>query len=742
MLIGFDYETHLIGPQNLAPKPICLSAFLNNKPLAESVDELAIDPDTDMELATAADGDLPELVNELIGAALDGEILVGANVAFDLAVATRQHPELFAPVFQALSDGRISDVQVREKLLILASTGDLAYVTLPDGSAKKINGSHFSLAALAERHLGVTLEGKTKTNKQGQVVEGADAWRINYDVLEDLPLEDWPEEAVEYSLLDSVYPTLIWRLQEQQREELKQALGIDPLRTEAFRSLVKFCLYLMSMEGVRLDPEEHAKIVAELEEALKPENLNLLVQEGILRPGEPPRPHARGHRDHVEGCKRKGCDCPIRMTAAIPPSIDTAARNAYVEALKRDMPDKVTLRYTDKGNLQVDKEFMEDHYRLDPVIAQLRDRQAVQKLVTTDMPRMEWPKGSGQPASVLHASFDELKETGRTSSYASKLYPSWNCQNPHPRVRAAVVPREGYVLYSVDFGGMELGTLAQKCYSLFGHSVLRDVINKGWDAHAYLGAHLAYYLDDDFHESCNEECGAQPTGDQLYEAFKRCEGHEIEEVAKFYKHYRTFAKPTGLGYPGGLGPATFVEYAHATYRIEVDEQTAAELREVWHRTFPEMQLYLNWINDHCGDPINGGEFAYLTPLGMYRAGASYCAAANGAALQSPGAEGALLALCSVVESTYAAPASVLYPDEQGPRHRCLLFLHDELIGEAREDCAHEVAHEVARIMVESMSLVTPDVQPSAEPVLMRRWSKSAKPYFDQTGRLLPHPEDK
>ena len=150
------------------------------------------------------------------------------------------------------------------------------------------------------------------------------------------------------------------------------------------------------------------------------------------------------------------------MKRATKPSVNKKMFEAFVLKLAETNPDAFNLRYTDKGSLKLDKEFLDDHYKLSPVLAQYRDRQAVQKLVTTDMPRMEWPKGSGQPAEFLHPSYDVLKETGRTSSYASKIYPSTNAQNPHPRVRAAIIPRDGYYLYSSDFSSMELVTLAQK----------------------------------------------------------------------------------------------------------------------------------------------------------------------------------------------------------------------------------------------------------------------------------------
>lgn len=730
-LVGFDYETYLMGEGLLAPPPICLSVVVNSDEEARTVDEF--EP-AEFDLATLADGDLDDLEDLLLS--VEDAILVGARVAFDLAVLVKKRPECFRRVVSLIAAGKISDVQIREKLLNLAEYGDLKFEPTPDGDTRKID---YKLATLASKYLDVQVEGKTKTDRQGELIEGLDAWRVNYDVLADLPMCEWPTDAVDYSVLDSLYPTLIWRHQADRQKNVQHDIGTDPLATESFRVMVSFCLYLMSANGVRVDPEEHAKIVEELRGELSGDKLNLLVAEGILIPAQPPVPYKNGAIDHEPDCKkRKGeCDCPPKLTKGTKPRIKKKRLEEFVLQLAQDHPGKVNLSYSDKGNLKLDKEFLQDHYRLSPVLAQYRHRQSLSKIVTTDLPRMEWPKGSGIPAKILHASFDELKETGRTSSYAAKIYPSWNCQNPHPRVRACIVPPPGYVIYSCDFSGMELGTLAQTCLNLFGESVLAGVINRGWDAHAYLGAYLAFYLDDDFHESCLEECGDSPTGEQLYLAFKRCEDHEVEEIAKFYSHYRTFAKPTGLGYPGGLGPATFVEYAHAIYGIEVDEETAAELREVWHKAFPEMRRYLDHIQDACADPNHHGGFCYLTPLGLYRANASYCAAANGIGLQSPSAEGALLATCSVVEETYGNVGSVLYADDQGERHIPALFIHDELLGYAREDCAHEVAHEVSRLMVEGMRLITPDVTPSAAPVLMLRWNKKAKPVTDKNGRLIP-----
>lgn len=730
VVVGIDFETGLLGPENLAPQPVCLSAHINDG--GEGVD-----PDTDLELATHADGDLPSVVREML---TDHDtVKVLANAAFDLAVAFVHYPELRADIFRGLAEETIKDVQIREKLLILADTGDLDYIDLPDGSTKKIDGRYFSLEQLAYRYLGVRVEGKAQV-KNGKVVNGStDSWRLNYIQLLDVPLADWPDDAVDYAVMDGVYTTQVYRAQEIRRAEVQAKIGMDPLVTEGFRVAASFCLYILSMTGVAIDPDYIFSLKEELAEALKAENLNLLIQEGILRPAKPPAPYKSGAKDHVEGCGKGDCDCPPKMTKGSKESVNKKKLVAFVEGLaqrhglelKRTPPSEKF----PEGQVSVSKEFLDDHYKLSPVLEQYRDRQALQKLVTTDIPRMEW---EGEPARILHASFDVLKATGRTSSYASKTYPSWNCQNPHPRIRGAVVPREeGWVLYSVDISQMELGTLAQKCLTLFGYSVLADKINAGVDVHAYLGAQLAYHLDSDFTSACNEE-GAR-TPEAIYEAFIQCKDGP-PEVAAIYAKYRKFAKPTNLGYPGGLGAETFVTYAHATYKVDVDIDLAHELKNIWFRTFPEMRDYFAWINDCCPDPHHGeGKYAYTTPLGLYRAKASFCAAANGAGLQAPGAEGAILGLINTTQATYDPSwegNEVLRPDEQGERHRPLLFIHDEIVGEARMDVAHEVVKEVESIMVEAMRIITPQVTPRAGGCLMLRWDKNAEAVYEND-RLVP-----
>jgi hypothetical protein len=261
---------------------------------------------------------------------------------------------------------------------------------------------------------------------------------------------------------------------------------------------------------------------------------------------------------------------------------------------------------------------------------------------------------------------------------------------------------------------------------------------------------LAYALDDSFRKACDSASVSSP--DEIYKVFAACKSSDDEAVRKLFAHYRKFAKPTGLGYPGGLGPKTFIAYAKGTYGIQVDLDMAVRLREIWHETYPEMRDYFRWINDNCIDPINPAKivetvdeetgevrqreqskYAYTTPFGMYIAGQPYCSVANGAALQAFSAEGAKLSVFNVIRACYdVSQCSILYG-----RMRPTAFIHDEIFGEVPEECASDLCMEAARIMVNSMMVVTPDVQAKAQPCLMRRWSKEAESVFDKEGRLIP-----
>lgn len=715
-LIGFDTETKLIGYGQIAPDIICVQA---NK-----------------EVVALADGCLDEALDALF----EGDHhLVAQNAAFDLTVIASHRPSLIPKIFEWLWDGRIQDTAIRERMLNLADHGGIEN-TRPQYEGDKGAAIMYSLADLVKKYLGVDL-----TDEKGE-----DSWRTNYEMLIDKPSSEWPEEALYYASQDTYWPVEVYKAQEERRADLAKELAdygmteftgergpIDPLKAANHRTKLDFCLKLMTLWGNALDPDEVVALDSRIRGDIAPEQLPLLYEKGIITPAVPAMPYKNGAADKETG--------EPKMTKPKKEKVNQTNLKKYVQDLAEEKPDLFVLKYTEAserfpdGQLSVDSDWLADHASLDPVLEQYYTRQKTAKLLSDYLPKMFWPEGGDTPAPTIHAGFHALKRTGRTSSGAAKdrkkklLYPSWNGQNPDPRIRTAVVARPDWLLFSVDYSGMELGTLAQTCLDFFGHSVMADMLNKGVGLHDYLGGQLAANLDPDF----GEKCMHYDAWDR-YQAFRDLKGGSKED-AKFFKHYRTFAKPTGLGYPGGLAEKTFVTYAAGTYGIKVDLSMAKSLKQLWLQTYPEMVEYLALAKSTLIDPRNmmKGEPLryYVTPMGMLRSGATYCACANGVGLQSPSAEGATDALCEIQRESYADPDSCLYNTV-----RSSIFIHDEMFGEVLNDSIEGVNQRIQRIikiMVGRMRIATPDVMADAEPALMTRWYKAAEPVYNEDGLLVP-----
>ena len=156
---------------------------------------------------------------------------------------------------------------------------------------------------------------------------------------------------------------------------------------------------------------------------------------------------------------------------------------------------------------------------------------------------------------------------------------------------------------------------------------------------------------------------------------------------------------------------------------------ATHIKELWFSAYPEMRDYFEWISSKVD---SRDKYNYETPLGMVRQGASFCAASNGAALQSPSAEGFKEALWRVVRACW--------DETQGD----LLFgsiplapIHDEIIIEVEDDSRrNDKAEQLSLLMEESMRHVLPGVITKAEPCLMYRWKK-ADGVYDNKGKLIP-----
>lgn len=684
-LLAIDTETHLIGKPDIIPKFVCATfAWLDFK-TGERGHAILSNGDEGVEQA-------------LYDAFSDPDIkLLFHVVEFDLSVIAIAFPRLIPVIFKALDECRVTDTKVREQLLNLSRHGRISKLYLENGAKQDIK---YTLAALIQKY---------RAKDRSDAKSSNDSWRLNYKMLDGIPSAKWPQDAIDYAIEDADDTLDVYLAQEKSKDE-----EFGSTTTEELQTYTAFCLKLMTAIGFETDAKKIAKIKEELATKLSDEKLKPLYDAGILRPAVAPKQKKDG-----------------TMTAGKPPSRDMKAlRQRIKDACAKIEMEVPMTDGSDKKEPEVctDDEVLTDLVGVDPILDLYHYRQEWIKLQDTELPRISHP--------VVSPSFNVLVETGRTSSKEDKLFPSMNGQNVDPRVRPVFTAREGKVLCSIDYSGIELASLAQKNYSLFGHSVLRELLLQDVDLHAYLGSILAIHLDSAWANTLEAEGVETPM--QAYSAFQALKKNP--QAKAFFSKYRGLAKPTGLGYPGGLGAKRFVNFAKTIYGVDLVEMTgswdaavemAKMLKKIWLDTFPEMQDYFKWIVGTCEDPRNLDAYAYLSPLGMYRANCSYTAACNGAALQTPTAEGAKLGVIEVMKACWNPETkSILYGS------RPLDFIHDEQIIEMEHSTiTHEMAFEAARIMQESMKGILTDVPVKATPVLMQEWHKEAEQVFDSNGRL-------
>lgn len=765
-----DLETWPIGPGAVYPKPVCITMALRDEKGALGSPWLVANGDLEWEKTV-------EGLFDWLDEDVTREMVWHNGHGFDLPDIAIWFPRLISRIFAVLDREQVRDTITREKLLNLAMHGVVDHYFTPDGQQRDIS---YRLASLVARHLGLDRTAVKGVDKDGNQVR-TDVWRLNFNSLDGKPSREYPVEASNYALedaLDALRVSIEQDLLAHREFVANGAVGhdggpFDVFKTEPLHVGAMFCLSLATYEGFGVDEAVVSDMESSVAKALRPEQTELLFESGLFSRPQPARPYKNGalnedgtpkmksaepahksnkkllelvvktwaanHLCDEDGCKDRGRECDRH---GLPP-------------LKRTEPSKT---HKD-GQISCDGEVISDLAPFDPVLAQYEHWQTLQKLVTLEIPRLREALRHG---GTIHPAFDEFKKTGRTSSRRSKMFPSVNIQQiprgveveergsdgkpildvkGKPKViriepRHAYVPRRpGWVLVSIDYSFIELVTLAQQTKRVIGYSVLLDKINKGFDPHAFLGAQLAHGLDADFAEYCRSQSAQEP--DDIYRLFRSLKGASDEEK-RFYKTWRTFSKPVGLGFPGGLGPRTFVIYAKKLYGIIIKSiDQAKSFREVWAATFPENREYLNrYIRDELRDEQHTKEdrerFAYFSPLGAYRAKCSFTEAANGFALQTPSAEGMKLALWRVQRACWdETQKSCLYGC------RTVAAIHDELLITMPDDqWLHERAMEASRLWIEGMNIICPDALVKAEPAAMRRWDKNAEPVYSRQDKKL------
>jgi DNA polymerase-1 len=263
---------------------------------------------------------------------------------------------------------------------------------------------------------------------------------------------------------------------------------------------------------------------------------------------------------------------------------------------------------------------------------------------------------TGVTSNVVHPRYNLLVNTGRTS--CSK--PNFQQLPKFGGIREMFVPTDSKDTFIItDYAAIELSTLAQVSYDMYGYSVMRDKINDGEDLHKYYASIM--------------------------------NGCDIKDVTK---QQRQEAKAANFGFPGGLGVDTFIEFS-AGYGLELTKAKAQEMKDVWFDAFPEMRDYMkNEI----------GEIFTLT--GRKRGNTTFCAEKN-TPFQGLAADGAKLAMYNLDKAGF----------------KVVGFVHDEIICQVPKDKSAEMLLIQEKIMIDSMKEVVPDVAVGVESAISDFYTK-------------------
>ena len=701
--LAFDTETHLIQPGLLAPPLVCGSWA-------------SVTEGRHLGLADST-------ADRFRQALLSDEILVGANIAYDMAVMAADEPELLELIFAKYDRGEVYDVQIAEALNAIAK-GHLGLDPrtmgqIIDPSTGK-RSSRYSLASCVDMVLG---RKDAKAN---------DFWRKRYAILERVPFSLWPAEARQYPI-DDAQNTL-----EVALAQIETHRNLHEMPAQAYAA---FALHLTW--GPRVNPESVAALERTTVES-RAKNTLRWTQAGFLdADGAKEGPYVKRRLAQAHGAVAECCVCAgTGRVGKRSKQVYCTDKNIISRGLTGrgcdgtgfDLSPCVTLSRTEKGAIQAGRDLLSDSG--DDELMEFSEYLEDEKLLNVYIPFLK--KGTVGP---LNLRANVLVASGRTS------YDDVIQQIPREGgVRECFEPRPGFIYCSTDYSSGELCTLAQVTLWAVGRSKMATIINESKDPgalHSQFGAKLA---------------GVEPA-----ELMRR-----IKAGDKKAKGIRQSAKAFNFGLPGGMGAVKLViskrkksegitegpdgrKYIGMRFCILVGGaercgvekitswkrrdcqpvckacvETAEQLKAEWLAFFDEMPAYFQWVSQNVEAT---GELKQFVS-DRVRGGLSFCDGAN-TMFQGLLADGAKNALRRITREMYLDKTSALYGS------RVTAFFHDEVFSEVRTELASEAATRQATLMVEGLKEYVPDVFVDCRPALMRRWSKSAETVRDEQGNLIP-----
>ncbi len=573
-LSALDTETHLIAPGILAP-PLVVGSYAD---------------DTGREGLLSPD-ECVEYFRELCRG---DAVIAGANIPYDVAVLLAHEErrggypqELLTLVFDKWErDGEVHDVLVCEALHAIAQ-GHL--FRMPNGQPLRSPSTgaeayRYSLDIVSDLVLG------RKTAKVN------DFWRKRYAILERVPREEWPPDALQYPVDDAVntrdvalaqrggpdvstehtwarvddppgarFCTLCKAVDLGRFEDVGTIPGCKPriVTRPAHRNIeglgrecrADLALHLGAVWGLRTD----RAWLGRLKERVEKEHAEYVKSFADWR-----------KRDHLRSCLKA-----MSAAGVAPEAVNDRTYCAKsCDWGKEDGPLVTRLVAQAYGATGVCPSCLGKGRRVGAKGNEVGcvDRYCADGLPTCDTTGLDLSTAPGMPRTKgggVGCDRDSLQESGdeRLMSYGddefSKVratYIPWlekgqdrpltlqpnvlletlrvsygGPPQQMPRegeARPSVIARPGWVFSSCDYSGIEMATLAQNCIWLVGFSKLAQVLNDGADPHADFGSKLLAV-------SYDEMKARLKAGD------------------KVAKDFRQGAKKANFGFGGRMGPARF-----------------------------------------------------------------------------------------------------------------------------------------------------------------------------------------
>lgn len=706
--IGFDVETYKIM-NNTVPQIVCMTFY---DPRRETSKGYILDPQEGaVHLAT--------LLKD------DSVWIIAHNSQFDFIASAVLHPALFALIFRAYRKGRIHCTKLREALMLVG--GDQNYGEIRGiVNGTRVPTSYLSLAGCLFTYFGKDVTAsKVQTQTKGQ--PSSDIWRLRYHELHEIPIHEWPVEAVDYAISDAEYALGVFLQQERKairisapimREHNSEGTIIDDAQRQA---QAEFCLMYMSFKtGVKINQD---KIQAAFDQ-LKADHDAIIARISDFGYYRAVAKHKRGYKVATARVKATFDRC-YSILQYSEPSIYTETSLAKnkpeisvakgpMDNLFRMISKAVENGRTPTTRIPLTESKLEELTILSEALKTFSECESLWKQINTFIKGLRRSRLSQD--SRIRFNLNGFVSTGRTSSSDP------NMQNL-PRggaVRDCIEPAEGHIFIINDYSNAEMRSLGQENWDTQGMDSKLAVEyrkDKHFDPHLF----AAYQM-------INIEQNTNLTFDDA----KAIYADKQHPMYKMMKKFRTLAKILNFGLAGGLSHVSFVDYARG-YKVYMSIGESKRLCDMWREVWSEMTTYFKLRGDLFRTDMAGEELtseAQRTYLfrssNRARYLRKYTVACN-TPFQGMSADGAKQAVIRTFEECYFMKKSPLYGCKP------VMFVHDEIVVECPfEDTpegrkiASDAALRLSKVMEVCMEQYTPDVPAVAEPTVSMHWTKDAE----------------